>query len=283
MAAAPAASNVGWARLRRRQHAGQRRVAAAIAGPAADHRPARAPRRLHPADRADQLPGPATPRSSRMGMVDDAAPDRGIHGRRVRVRRGIAWQRRDRQRDRDRQRGTGRDRWHRPRSTSGSSRRRVADTRSSVPGGALLSSPINDFFGGQGGANTQLDVLQGDPARVRNLAVGFGSLRTIRAETPVTVPLIETNLRLEDGRLRGTVRNLSDERLEKPAVVLGGTVATLKDLEPGAEVDGGRARPEHPVRPIALGQGRGPDLLWRRPARMPIPRRCTSAIRWSTS
>ena len=104
-----------------------------------------------------------------------------------------------------------------------------------VPGGALLSSPINDFFAGQGGVNTQLDVLQGDPARVRDLAVGFGSLRTIRAETPVTVPLIQTNLRLEDGRLKGTVTNQSNERLEKPAVVLGGTVATLKDLEPGAE------------------------------------------------
>ena len=63
-----------------------------------------------------------------------------------------------------------------------------------------------DFFGGQGGRR-QLDVLQGDPARVRDLAVGFGSLRTIRAETPVTVPLIETDLRLEDGRLKGTVTN----------------------------------------------------------------------------
>lgn len=104
-----------------------------------------------------------------------------------------------------------------------------------VPGGALLSSPINDFFGGQGGVSTQLDVLQGEPARVRDLAVGFGSLRTIRAETPVTVPLIETDLRLEAGRLKGTVRNRSNERLEKPAVVLGGTVATLRDLEPGAE------------------------------------------------
>jgi hypothetical protein len=103
-----------------------------------------------------------------------------------------------------------------------------------VPGGALLSSPINDFFAGQGTA-TQLDVLQGDPARVRDLAVGFGSLRTIRAETPVDVPLIETDLRLENGRLKGTIRNLSNERLDKPAVVLGGTVATLEDLEPGAE------------------------------------------------
>jgi hypothetical protein len=101
-----------------------------------------------------------------------------------------------------------------------------------VPGGALLSAPINDFFSGQGAA-TQLDVLQGDPARVRDLAVGFGSLRTIRAETAVSVPLIETDLRLEGGRLKGTVKNLSDERLEQPAVVLGGTVATLKNLEPG--------------------------------------------------
>ena len=103
-----------------------------------------------------------------------------------------------------------------------------------VPGGALLSSPINDFFGAQGAA-TQLDVLQGDPAQVRDLAVGFGSLRTIRAETPVSVPLIETDLRLENGRLKGTVKNLSNERLDKPVVVLGGTVARFKDLEPGAE------------------------------------------------
>jgi hypothetical protein len=104
----------------------------------------------------------------------------------------------------------------------------------SVPGGALLSAPINDFFGNQGAA-TQLDVLQGDPARVRDLAVGFGSLRTIRAETPVTVPLIETDLRLEDGRLKGTIKNLSDQLLERPSVVLGGTVARLADLERGAE------------------------------------------------
>lgn len=106
-----------------------------------------------------------------------------------------------------------------------------------VPGGALLSSPINDWFGNQGGQATQLDVLQGDPARVRNLAVGFGSLRTIRAEAPVSVPLIETNLRLEDGRLKGSVKNLSQEVLERPAVVLGGTVATLANLAPGAEAE----------------------------------------------
>ena len=105
----------------------------------------------------------------------------------------------------------------------------------SVPGGALLSTSINgDMFGGVGTA-TVLDVLQGDPARVRDLAVGFGSLRTIRAETPAAVPLVEADLRLEDGRLKGTVKNASTQVLQRPAVVLGQTVAVLDDLEPGAE------------------------------------------------
>ena len=103
----------------------------------------------------------------------------------------------------------------------------------SVAGGALLSAPLSgDFFGTTGTANT-LDVLQGDPARVRDLGVGFSSLRAIRAETAVKVPLIETDLRLEDGRLQGTVKNASQQRLERPAVVLGQTVVNLDDLAPG--------------------------------------------------
>jgi hypothetical protein len=133
-----------------------------------------------------------------------------------------------------------------------------------VPGGALLSSPINDFFNGQG-TTTQLDLLQGDPSRVRDLAVGFGSLRTIRAETAVSVPLIETDLRLENGRLKGTVTNRSTERLERPAVVLGGTVVTLKDLEPGgvATVDAqvqnnpfGQSLSDKVVGQVFFGDGR---------------------------
>jgi hypothetical protein len=118
-----------------------------------------------------------------------------------------------------------------------------------VPGGALLSSPINgDVFGGTGAAS-QLDVLQGDPARVRNLDVGFGSLRTIRAESAVTVPLVDTDLRLEDGRLKGTVRNASTEPLGDVAVVLGGTVVLLRDLAPG-----GQATVDMPIESSQFGQ-----------------------------
>lgn len=118
-----------------------------------------------------------------------------------------------------------------------------------VPGGALLSAPVSgDFFGGDSTAAT-LDILQGDPARIRDLGVGFGSLRTVRAETAVQVPLVQADLRLDGGRLQGTVTNASQETLLKPAVVLGGTVATLKDLAPGesASVDVAMA-------PFQLGQ-----------------------------
>jgi hypothetical protein len=102
----------------------------------------------------------------------------------------------------------------------------------SVGGGALLSAPIvGDFFGGQG---VLLDVVQGDTAQVRDLSVGFGSLRTVRAETPVEVPRIHTELRLVDGRLEGTIRNDSNRLLEAPAVVLGGSAIVLSDLAPGA-------------------------------------------------
>lgn len=118
-----------------------------------------------------------------------------------------------------------------------------------IPSGALLSSPISgDFFGGEGIASA-LDVLQGDRAMVRDLAVGFGSLRTIRAETPMPVPLVESDLRLQDGRLKGTVRNASATTLQRPAVVLGSTVARLEDLAPGAT-----ATVDEPIVNVRFGQ-----------------------------
>ncbi|HUQ77348.1 MAG TPA: hypothetical protein VM427_00565 [Patescibacteria group bacterium] len=102
-----------------------------------------------------------------------------------------------------------------------------------LPGGALLSAPISgDIFGGSGAS---LDVIQGNPSRVRNLAVGFGSLRTMRAESQVAVPKIHVELSLVDGTLTGFVRNDSDRTLERPAVALGGNVKVLQDLLPGEE------------------------------------------------
>jgi hypothetical protein len=59
-------------------------------------------------------------------------------------------------------------------------------------------------------------------------------LRTVRAETAVSVPLVVADLRLVDGRLQGTITNESSQVLERPAVVLGSTVQSLDDLAPGA-------------------------------------------------
>lgn len=104
-----------------------------------------------------------------------------------------------------------------------------------VPGGALLSSPISgDIFGT--GTGTTMDVLQGDPARVRDLAVGFGQARSLRGESPTTVPRVSATLELKDGVLVGTVTNHSEVRLEKVAVVLGSSVDVLGDIEPGSSV-----------------------------------------------
>ncbi|NJD27646.1 MAG: hypothetical protein FIA92_05050 [Chloroflexi bacterium] len=106
-----------------------------------------------------------------------------------------------------------------------------------VGGGALLATPISDPFGSDGSV---LDVLQGtgveEPSAVRNLTVGTGSLRTIRAEVPTTAPRMGADLRLSEGVLTGTFRNDSEQALESVAVVLGSAVAALGDVGPGQSV-----------------------------------------------
>lgn len=112
-----------------------------------------------------------------------------------------------------------------------------------VPQGALLASPISgDPFGL--GSTTTLDILQGtgsaEPSKVRNLAVGTGSLRVVRAQLPVTAPRMRVSLELSDGTLTGTFENASDQLLEGVAVVLGSSVSVLGDV------------PAHTSKPVSL-------------------------------
>jgi len=103
-----------------------------------------------------------------------------------------------------------------------------------IPGGALLAAPLTpDALGGTTGL---LDVLQGDPAAVRDLSIGFGSLRVVRAETTTTVPLMRADLHLADEVLTGTLENASDVTLEHVAVVLGASSTTLGDVKPHTTV-----------------------------------------------
>lgn len=117
--------------------------------------------------------------------------------------------------------------------------------RLDIPGGALISSTL---IGDLSGDTSALDVLQGDPAQIRNLAVNFGSLRTVRAETTAVVPRIHADLALVEGTLRGTIQNQSDQALERPAIVLGSSVVVLPDLAPGAQ-----QALSLPIRPVNLG------------------------------
>jgi hypothetical protein len=103
-----------------------------------------------------------------------------------------------------------------------------------VPGGALVSSPINgDFMGGQQVGSTAMDILQGDPTLVRNLAVGYGGQRSIRIETQARLPSIGSDLRLSGGKVTGTITNRSERTLSGATLVLGGNVQSLGDLGPG--------------------------------------------------
>jgi hypothetical protein len=109
-----------------------------------------------------------------------------------------------------------------------------------VPQGALLASPINGDPFGQG-TSTTLDILQGSgpeqPSAVRNLSVGTGSLRVVRAQLPVTAPRMRAVLTLTNGTLTGTFENASEQTLEGVAVVLGSSVAVLGDVAAHATVN----------------------------------------------
>lgn len=107
----------------------------------------------------------------------------------------------------------------------------------STPGDTLLSGTMNtnDVFG-QGSAGT-MDVLEGDPTRIRDLAVGYGSVRTIRAEGTTRGPTVTADLRLEGSVISGSITNRSSVTLASPSLVLGSSLTRLPDIAPGASTD----------------------------------------------
>ncbi len=122
-----------------------------------------------------------------------------------------------------------------------------------VPGDALLAPPMNgDVFGS--GTSTALNVLQGDPSRVRDLDVGFGSIRTIRADASATGPDVIGSLALVDGRLKGTVTNRSAGTLQATAIVVGTSAARLGDIAPGASVNVDLAITSNPFNGVSLSE-----------------------------
>ncbi len=101
-----------------------------------------------------------------------------------------------------------------------------------VPGDALLAAVAT------GADGTPLPTEQGDPAHLRGLSVNVFGMRAVRADTLVArESAIGVTWRLEDGRLRGTVTNVSDGPLADVAVVTGSVGRLVGDLAAGASKD----------------------------------------------
>jgi hypothetical protein len=115
-------------------------------------------------------------------------------------------------------------------------------TRSSfdvrIGGGALVSSLAQSDFG-ETTTQQPVNVLLGDPTVVRNFGVGFGSLRAFRAESSMPTPVVNSDLRMVDGHVQGTITNAGPDVLEDVSVVFGQGFVLVGTLVPGqvASVD----------------------------------------------
>ena len=99
-----------------------------------------------------------------------------------------------------------------------------------VGGSALISNPVNLQ---REGGEQPIDVLFGDPASLRDYQVGFGVLRSFRAEAALETPRMEADLRLAADRLQGSITNASEMPLDHVSIVFGNGVQVLSAMAPG--------------------------------------------------
>ena len=164
-----------------------------------------------------------------------------------------------------------------------SSRRRAGATRCSVPGGALLSSPINDFFGGQGDghpARRPAGRSRPGPRSRRRLRIAPDHPRRDARQRAADRDRPAARERPAQGdRHEPSRRNASSD----PRSSSAGRWPRSTDLEPGAE-----SQPSTPRSRTSSSGSRCPTRSSARSssataARTPTRRRSTSATRWSTS
>ncbi len=120
--------------------------------------------------------------------------------------------------------------------------------RVDVRGGGNLVSPLGPFYdpwmssspGPLTATGRRIELVQGDPATIRGVSMDAWSTQSFMAEGIVSdFGVISSDLRIEDGRLRGRVTNKSAPAMTDVMVVLGMRVARLGDLSTGdgADVD----------------------------------------------
>ena len=105
-----------------------------------------------------------------------------------------------------------------------------------VAGDVLLSAPAASSDFGPGASSPEqrpLDVLQGDPAILRQYGVGFGAQRAFRGQALTATPRVEADLLLVDNRLQGTLTNASAMPLDDVSLIYGDAYTAPADMAPG--------------------------------------------------
>jgi hypothetical protein len=108
-----------------------------------------------------------------------------------------------------------------------------------VAGNGLISPLASDYNPwGPGGANAlgEMVFVQGEPSRVRGLAVNQWSMQTFMTESAwADLGQVVGDLQFEDETLVGSVRNETAHMLTDVVLVLGNYFVRLGDLPPGEE------------------------------------------------
>jgi hypothetical protein len=106
-----------------------------------------------------------------------------------------------------------------------------------MAGDALLA-PVRATLFGEQRAVSPVVMEQGDPASVRELAIGVFGFEAVRADAIITAgPALEVTWREVDGVTVGTVTNVGDAPLTDVAYVSSSEGERIGDLEPGASAD----------------------------------------------
>ena len=107
-----------------------------------------------------------------------------------------------------------------------------------VDADALLARLRPPNFGGPIRASAPVTVEQGNPAQLRDLAIGVYGFEGVRADAVVDYePALSVSWRREDGDLIGTVANTGDTALADVAYISASFGERIGDIAPGEELE----------------------------------------------
>jgi hypothetical protein len=99
---------------------------------------------------------------------------------------------------------------------------------------APMAMDVNPFGGGGAASSAVTEIVEGEPTEVRGIQVNQFAMQGFTAESPVPEGWgVESDLTVEEDRLRGTLVNHTNQVMASPVIVFGNHLARLDDLLPG--------------------------------------------------